>query len=130
MLVLNRISSDENGTFGELLLDNHRIAVTCELPWVDNTPRKSCIPVGIYKIKRFNSPSKGRVFLLSGVPNRSMIEIHIANTPDELLGCIGVGSVFGTINGKKAVLNSRKTMIYLLEVIPDNTSLIITGCVG
>lgn len=126
---LNRLNTSDYGTFGELLRDGTRIAVTCELPWADNRPLVSCIPQGVYHVTRFSSPSKGADFLVNGVPDRSMIEIHVANLPSELLGCIGVGDITGAINGKPAVLNSRATLGRLLDTLPDEFMLDVGGVV-
>lgn len=51
-----------------------------------------CIEEGWYIAKRYHSPAnKCVVWLLQDVPNRSMIEFHIANYPHELRGCIAPG---------------------------------------
>ena len=50
------------------------------------------IPAGTYAVTLYDSPKFGRVMpLLNGVPGRSYIEIHPANFPQQLLGCIAVG---------------------------------------
>ena len=50
------------------------------------------IPIGIYDFELYNSPKNKRIVpLLKDVPNRGMIEIHPANYPHELEGCIAVG---------------------------------------
>jgi hypothetical protein len=53
------------------------------------------------------------------VHDRTNIEIHIANTMDDLQGCIGVGEELGFVKGKWAVTNSRATYEKLMEVIGD-----------
>ena len=98
--------------------DSTAICCTLELPWLDNEKQKSCIPKGSYKVTRYNSPSKGEVFLLHDVPERSMIEIHAGNTVDDILGCIAVGATYGRIKGKRAVVDSRRTMMMLREELP------------
>jgi len=51
------------------------------------------IPSGEYKFRLYPSPKlKGRLVpLLEDVPGRDLIEIHVANEPHELLGCIAPG---------------------------------------
>ena len=49
-----------------------------------------CIPKGIYIVKT-DETGKHRYFKILQVPNRSAIEIHIANKVSELSGCIGLG---------------------------------------
>lgn len=47
------------------------------------------IPVGTYPLSIYASPKfKTDVLLFENVPKRSFIEIHIANSPHELEGCI------------------------------------------
>jgi hypothetical protein len=79
-------------TGGHLFVDGKRECYTIELPWRDNQPGASCIPEGEYPISIYYSEKhKREVMLLHDVPGRSMVEIHIANYPADLLGCIGVG---------------------------------------
>jgi hypothetical protein len=62
------------------------------------------IPAGVYDITLYPSPHFGRLIpLLMNVPGRSNIEIHWANYPGDLKGCIGVGMQ----QGKDAIYNSR-----------------------
>jgi len=68
---------------------------TMERRWDDNRRRLSCIPDGIYPIEiRKSSRRDGLVIWLTGVPNRSAIQIHPANHPHELAGCIAPGFNF------------------------------------
>lgn len=110
-------------TLGVLYRDNKAICCTLELPWRDNQQKISCIPKGLYKLSRYLSPSKGEVFLLHDVPNRSMIEIHIGNFVDDIQGCILVGRVYGKIDGKRAVLHSTNTMVKLRKELPQEFEL-------
>jgi hypothetical protein len=109
----------DDATLGILRIDGLAECATLELPWKDNFPKVSCIPTGFYHVTKFNSPSKGRVFLLHDVLNRSMIEIHSGNTIDDIQGCILVGRTHGTLAGKRAVLHSRNTLERLLNTLPD-----------
>lgn len=129
IIILNRLRTSDDGTFGEILRHGLRKVVTCELPWNDNIHRVSCIPKGTYNVTRFNSPSKGDVFLLHDVPNRSMIEIHPANVPTELLGCIAPGLEFGEINGKPAVLSSKLAFKMLWDTLPESFQIEVIGVV-
>lgn len=98
---------------------------TLELAWKDNRPRVSCIPKGRYKVSKYNSPTKGKVFLLHDVPGRSYIEIHTGNYHTDVVGCILVGSAFQDINydGLQDVVNSRATLNKLLAMMPDEFEL-------
>ncbi len=99
-------------TFGRLYADDGtEICVTLERPWVDaNADGKrdkgvSRIVPGTYSvIRRLDSPKHGEVFELQNVPDATNIQIHAANHPTELEGCIATGSAFGdpTVKGVTA----------------------------
>lgn len=70
---------------------------TLELPWKDNQKNISCIPAGPYRCIRGISTKNrewGEAFFVQNVPGgrTAIIDGHIANKPEELLGC----SAFGT----------------------------------
>lgn len=121
-----RNPSTPDGTQGIWYNDDGSVlCYTIELPWADNHPQVSCIPIGTYNVQKYISPKHGHVWQLMDVPNRSNIEIHGANTIDDLLGCIGVGDSFGVINLLPAVLNSQKTLNMLRSTLDDNFTLTI-----
>lgn len=125
-LTLTRIGTSENGTFGKLRDDNNSIPlVTCERPDNGNQPM-GCIPAGNYKVTPFNSPTKGHVFLVHDVPNRSMIEIHKGNTIADTEGCILVGMNFGNVNGHAGVLSSGQALGLMLDKYSAGFDLEIT----
>lgn len=121
---LTRKPSTPQGTLG-FLHDEARLCFTIELPWLDNHPQTSCIPVGAYSVDKYISPRHGHVWLINNVPNRSMIELHAANTIKDLKGCIGLGESIGVIDGLPAVTHSQVTLALLREVLPDNFTLVI-----
>ena len=47
---------------------------------------------------------------LVDVPNRTDIEIHAANLPTQLLGCIALGESRGQVNGADAVMASQNAV--------------------
>jgi len=72
------------------------------------------IPAGTYPITLYPSPKFGRLMpLINDVPGRSNIEIHWANTPDDLEGCVGVG----TMHSADAIWNSREKFAELYPII-------------
>jgi len=105
------------------------ICKTIELPWLNNQRMVSCIPDGIYKTVRHNSPKYGVCFWLQDVPGRSEILIHHGNyaasinpatgTPDTR-GCILVGERHADVNsdGIPDVTSSMPTMRRLREILP------------
>lgn len=114
---LTRDPSTDDGTFGSLQFEYDTLC-TIELPWRDNKPRESCIPVGAYRCEIVQSPKFGRVYGLRDVPGRSHILIHAANyggdvskgLRSDLLGCIAPCSAFGRLNGQMAGLSSREAL--------------------
>jgi hypothetical protein len=103
----------------EVLEDGNVIETyyTLELPYKDNERRVSCIPTGIYQIKKHLSPKFGLVFWIQDVPNRSEILIHPANYTRQLLGCIAVGMDHKDIDGDGEfdVVQSRSALVALLK---------------
>lgn len=125
-IFLDRFKSDGNGTFGELsdALGDLQHIYTIERPPTGAHP---CIPAGVYDIEQYQSPKHGDIWQVMNVPNRSNIEIHPANTMDDLLGCIGVGDSLGKVNDLPAVLNSQKTFSMLKLALPASFRLTISG---
>jgi len=107
-LILKRVAENEDGTFGVLIDGNTPFALTLERNWLDNKPNESCIPAGEYVCKRIISPRFGKTFEVTNVPGRSHILFHTGNLEEHSKGCILIGEEFGYLNGKVAVLSSRK----------------------
>jgi hypothetical protein len=105
-IIRDRSLASPDGEFGRMLLDAARVCFTCEQPWNDNIPNASCIPEGDYQLVPYNSAAHGHTFVFhnpalniygtpamipSGVAGRSLCEIHVANWPFQLRGCVAVG---------------------------------------
>lgn len=118
-MVVRRYEYDFNATLGVLTFGDFE-CYTLELPWYNNAEDISCIPAGVYpasirKSTHNNSKLGHRVIWLDDVPGRSCVQIHIANRPTELRGCIAVGE---RIDAKQpAVLSSLKAMRALLNAV-------------
>jgi hypothetical protein len=69
----------------------HKIR-TLELPWIDNQVVISCIPEGVYLVKR-DTTGKHKWFKIIDVENRTFIEIHESYKVSHLQGCIGLDIV-------------------------------------
>ena len=129
--ILIRLADDGKQTLGQLLVFDGLIKIfeckTLELPYLDNQKQISCIPVGTYIVKKHTSPTFGKVFYVSGVPNRSEILIHKGNFNKDTKGCILIGSGFGDINkdGTTDIVNSNKTVEDMLKVMPDEFKMTI-----
>lgn len=106
-LIRSAALSDANGTFGSLSIDGEAFCATCEQPWNDNRADVSCIPEGEYQLLPYDSPAHGPTVVFhnpelgiygtpammpSGAPSRSLCEIHNANWPFQVKGCVALGS--------------------------------------
>lgn len=127
--ILTRFRSSEQGTLGTLFIPEVNFSCyTIELPWLDNKPRISCIPIGEYKVIPYSSAKFGQTYLLLGVPNRTGILIHTGNLAGDKSkgyithsqGCILVGKKTGLISGQKAVLFSVSAMVELRLAVGKN----------
>lgn len=113
-IILERFETSDQGTFGRIQIGNETF-YTGELPWRDNASNISCIPSGLYECRfTMSARFKRRMYLVSGVNNRSGIRIHSANLMGakdlgyrcQLNGCISLGERLGVIEGQKAILVS------------------------
>lgn len=125
MITLQRLQSTTQGTFGVLAQDGIPLCVTVERPWAENASDESCIPAGTYHFARYDSPTKGDVWLGQNIPGRGEIEIHSANLASELLGCIAVGQYFADFIQARGVANSKATLEMLLLKLPAEFDLTI-----
>jgi hypothetical protein len=105
-IIRNKSLSSNLGEYGRLLIDGGLFCATCEQPWNMNKEGASCIPEGNYTLLPFDSPAHGHTVVfhnpalnIFGTPDmipakvagRSLCEIHNANWPFQLRGCIAVG---------------------------------------
>lgn len=88
----------------------------------NNANYVSCIPRGTYRVSKWNSPSKGACFKFDYVVGRTFILIHVGNYRINTEGCLLPGTDFIDLNfdNRKDVLNSRKTLEKLLEIMPES----------
>ena len=95
-----------SGTNGTLSFNGQEICKTIELPWNGNQRRISCIPEGIYRIKKRCSPKFKWHLEILNVRNRSCILFHPANNAKkELNGCIApVSELTGEGQGSRSRL--------------------------
>src|SRR5690606_33732276 len=49
-----------------------------------------------------------KCYEITEVPNRTRVLIHIANTPNDVEGCIGLGYKLGYVKNSWAVTNSKQ----------------------
>lgn len=120
---LKRFVRDSVKTIGRFTYENLSL-FSVELPWRDNQTDISCIPDGTYKVQKVNSPSHGEgTWRIMEVCDRTFIDIHVANVPSDLLGCVGLGiAVYPDLRG---VGSSRIAMGRFKEATKDISEAII-----
>ncbi len=106
------------GTNGTITYQGEVICHTIELPYRNNIPRISCIPIGQYKLEKRRYPKHGEQIGIPIVLGREAILIHAANNAwKELQGCIApvttlTGEGRGDYSGK--ALAKLKALVYSL----------------
>lgn len=99
-------------TVGKLIVHHDDLTLmSLELPDKSNRVNISCIPCGNYLCKR-DLTGKHQFYKIMDVPGRADIEIHIANKPEDLLGCTGLGLSF---DSKYNLVDSKKACNALLD---------------
>lgn len=122
-LTLQRVSQNENGTFGVLSNEFAPLCTTCEDPWNSNRVGESCIPEGVYSFVPHNGKSKKNVWRALDVPGRRDILIHAGNDTDDTEGCILVGRSFGAVGGHAFIADSQITLDLLRKILPPSFTL-------
>jgi hypothetical protein len=82
----------KDSTVGIISLSLVHKITSLELPWLDNQVGRSCIPEGVYLVKR-DTTGKHKWFKIIDVENRTFIEIHESYKVSHLQGCIGLDIV-------------------------------------
>lgn len=123
ILTLTRKTNIESkGVIGDIRLDGTTYH-TIEQPWNDNKPFHSCIPVGIYELIPWRSPTYGHcyvavneelnVYFSANSPNRpslgryKCLYFHRGNYARNFKGCGGVGERY--ISASDMVTNTVQT---------------------
>lgn len=124
---LSRMPSADDGTFGTLIIGD-KTFYTAELPWRDNQPKISCVPVAMYVVKPHISPKFGSCYILENVPNRSNVLIHVGNYAGDrsldlkcdVEGCILIGKaiVMAQLDKpQRMVTNSRVAFTEFIKLV-------------
>ena len=109
----------DNCTVGELYFKEQLICFTLEKPWKNNIAFNSCISPGKYALNKYRSNKFKNAFSLQNLDlgvslnsntQRTHILIHIANTVEEVNGCIalGLGKKVSTYGVAELYLTSSK----------------------
>lgn len=115
LIYLRRQEYGENGTRGRWEMPNGTGWWTIEMPWRGNAVGESCIPEGVYTLRKRRSGvverSTGGEYLFGwevcDVEGRTYIMVHPGNTILDLEGCIAPGIGRGTLYDLPAVTNSQ-----------------------
>lgn len=127
-LKLQRLYFKPEYTIGKLYLNDVYFCDTLEDTYRDLTKEPkvygmTCIPFGTYKVVLSYSEKFKQVLPeLVDVPLFKDIKIHAGNFPRDTDGCIIVG--YNTIKG--GVVNSKETIVKLIEKIKDSQEISIT----
>ena len=131
-LILERQNTDLKQTLGTMYVvnDADRIQFSCwslELPDLDNKSNISRIPAGNYNISKRWSKKFGHHMIVKNVEGRKYILIHGGNTYLDTRGCILVGNDLAYVNEDSHidVINSKKTLADILDLIEETTTLMI-----
>jgi hypothetical protein len=136
--LIRRAYMPKMGVFGELTVKGERF-FTVEKPWSGNEPFHSCIPEGKYKANTLPTTTpvpegfQGKTWYLHGgsvgidVGLRTRIAIHIANTAQDVAGCIGVGKRLSCLRGQWSVAHSMDALTRLRTLLPDEFELKIVN---
>jgi hypothetical protein len=138
VLRLRRTERTADGVFGTLAGPGF-VLHTMEDDWRGNKPRVSCIPAGVYPLRRTIYYRHGyETFEIANVPGRSRILIHPANTEEDVEGCVGVGLRRGFLRVpvdedtgalrpmKRAVVASRDAFRLFMSKMIDHDAASIT----
>ena len=119
-LLLIRDDFSDKSTLGKLYFDGDFYGHTLELAWNHNIKRVSCIPKGVYEVKKRSTKSskyKYEHLHILNVPDRKMILMHIGNYANSLNleksdtnGCI----LLGNTRSLNFVGDSRKAFYKLM----------------
>jgi len=89
---------------------------TLERPWLSNKSNISCIPEGVYIVKR-DKVGRFQYYAVQDVPGRFAIEFHAGNFVEHSQGCILVGE---GLNREQDLINSNNAINKMVESIGDN----------
>ncbi|HWY33628.1 MAG TPA: DUF5675 family protein [Nitrosopumilaceae archaeon] len=129
---INRLKLSTTSCLGELWIDGVFFCYTLERPSVNTTGAELplCIPTGTYEVTpRWSAHFKHagvaglEVLGINNVPGRTDIEVHPANWPTQLLGCVAVGDkqsqdyVGDSFNTFEKLMDKTKGQTLSVEVV-------------
>jgi len=122
-VLVERFDKGSDDTLGRLYIDDKLICFTIEDEMrAVKVKGNTAIPFGTYKIGTRHSPKFSPKFghdmlWIKEVPGFEYILIHTGNTEADTEGCLIVVSKLGVLNGKRAVLESKKAYDIVYKAI-------------
>lgn len=95
-------------------------AKTLERPWLDNERNVSCVPEGLYKVKRDKS-GRFQYYAIQDVVGRSYIEFHGGAYVNHSDGCILIGE---KLTNELNLVGSDSALSAMIDHIGDNDFLL------
>ena len=118
-ILVERFDSGSDDTLGKLSIDGVFKCFTIEDEYrAIKVKHETRIPQGTYKVCFYDSPSHGKnSLMIKDVPGFQYILIHTGNTDLDSSGCLIVGKRIGTLNNKRAVLDSKTAFKEIYDII-------------
>lgn len=122
-------NAGEDGLLGVLWMNGMRLIQILDEAWRNNQVGNSCLRPGTYRWEIVNGAHWGVpevIRIYEDIPERDGFYIHPGNTVEDTEGCTLPGLSRGYADGKKtgikrrAVLDSRKALVYLIKQLGDN----------
>lgn len=124
-VLLERFAHTPIGVFGTLSVDGFE-CYTVERPWLDNKPRESCIPEGVYRLELGMYNRGGYpAYEIMNVPDRSLIKIHRGNNMSDVIGCVALGTGLWYYENLWSVSNSSGAMNGFMDAMDGEDGQII-----
>ena len=133
IVTINRWSFGKMGTFGDLRVgigpEARNLGYTLELPWRHNQRGISCVPRGVYPLRRDRYHAGDYdCWEICEVSGRDEIKIHIGNTVLDIRGCVVLGTELGWLEKRWAVVSSGTAFRAFMEAMVNykDATIIIT----
>lgn len=126
---IQRIEQSEAGTIGVLSVNKSVVCFTLEPRWRMNERGISCIPPGQYYYHTYYSNKYNKMCVaLHDVHGRDYISIHHGNSVKDTKGCVLPGMSIGLVNGRRAVIESKKALDRIIVCSHDKGMVVVRDC--
>lgn len=124
-ILVERFNSGSDDTLGRVFIGGRLICFSIEDEHRDiKVKGETRIPSGTYKVGKVWSPNFSPKFnhemlWVKDVPGFTGILIHTGNTEKDTMGCLIVGKRIGSLDGKRAVLDSKVAYKEFYPLVSD-----------